>query len=184
MWRDMMMDSFNNWLASYLQQDVSEVAKLTEDQTAMEFLMTWSIFESDCFDGFCKIKDISAFSKKVVATKDNYPSTFPELAEYFHKRYQDKTKYANLVHGRTIPELENILAKELNDLHREDEAYLLSVVVYRYRNNIFHGNKGVSSWLRYNEQIRHCITIMRNLIDISETSRNKRIQETSLAVGS
>ncbi len=175
-----MMDSFNKWLASYLRQDVSEVSKLTKDQTAMEFLITWSIFESDCFDGFCKIEDISAFSKKVAATKDNYPNTFPELAKYFQKRYQDKTKYANLVHGQDIPELKNILEKRLNDVHREDEAYFLSVVVYRYRNNIFHGNKGVSSWLKYKEQIRHCITIMQNLIDISETLHNKRIQRDDL----
>ncbi|MBT3338857.1 MAG: hypothetical protein HN855_15655 [Anaerolineae bacterium] len=172
------MDSFNNWLASYLQQNVSEVSKLTENQFAMEFLMTWSIFESDCFNGFCKMGIIPVFSKKLAATEKNYPTTFPELAKCFHKRYQSKKKYSNLVHGKKIPDLEKILAKEIKDLNREDEVYLLLVVVYRYRNNMFHGNKNVASWLQYEKQIRRCTTIMQNLIDISETSHYKRTQMT------
>ena len=46
--------------------------------------------------------------------------------------------------------------------------YSVVVVVYRFRNNMFHGNKGVASWLRYREQIALCVLAMQEFIAHAE----------------
>lgn len=42
----------------------------------------------------------------------------------------------------------------------EDKLALMFYVVYRYRNNIFHENKGIMSWTQDTEQIEKCISFM------------------------
>jgi len=41
------------------------------------------------------------------------------------------------------------------------------------RNNIFHGNKGVESWLQFAEQIEMCQGVMQKLIDTSTIAKSK-----------
>ncbi len=62
-----------------------------------------------------------------------------------------------------------LLAKSVNRLSDAESVFLLSFVVYRFRNNIFHGNKGVNSWLSYTEQIELCIRSMMAFVNHAES---------------
>ena len=170
-----MTDSFDRWFASYLDQDELQVARLLKDRTATRFLITWSIFESDCFGGFVQFKQINDYSKTIVEKSDFKRERFAEALRYFHNRYQEPQLYKNLMHKQKSPELKQILEKDIGVLTPSEEIFFLVAVVYRYRNNIFHGNKGVSSWLKFREQIDLCRNIMQELIDIAETTHNKAI---------
>ncbi len=42
-----------------------------------------------------------------------------------------------------------LLGQPLDSFTTEDEVFFAAGVAYRFRNNMFHGNKGVHTWLRY-----------------------------------
>lgn len=173
------MNEFNSWLAKYLNSNSKEVAKLLENKSAIEFLITWSIFESSCFDGFLSIDKISEFSKNK-ATHAHAKSNAGELdvqAIFFHERYQNKTFYRNLLHAKLIDtnnftRMNDLLNRNHQLLDASDKIFLLTFVVYRYRNNIFHGNKGVDSWLKFSECIERCTKIMQIFIPAPKNHNN------------
>ena len=168
-----MTDSFEKWFSSYLDQDESQVTMLLNDKTAIRFLITWSIFESDCFDGFVKFQQLNIYSKKIVNDKNFKRDRFIEALKYFHGRYQNLQAYNNLMYKQYSPKMEKIIKKDIGALTSSDEIFFLIAVVYRYRNNIFHGNKGVSSWLKFGVQIDFCRNIMQELISLAETAHIK-----------
>ncbi|MDO8464205.1 MAG: hypothetical protein Q7S46_02990 [Gallionella sp.] len=157
----MPVDDFDQWFANYLAQDASEVACLLNDKTATRFLIVWSIFETSCF---AKYKDIEDVAKYLVGTAGFQPSELMVAANHFHNRYQDKELYGNLMWKQKSPKLEAILSRGFAALSADEIAFLTIFVVYRYRNNIFHGNKGVASWLKFQDQIKLCIKVMQTLI--------------------
>lgn len=61
--------------------------------------------------------------------------------------------------------MEEILSGNLGFANDEQKLKFLLYVVFRYRNNMFHGNKCLSSWLKYKIEINHCIKVMINSID-------------------
>ncbi len=75
------------------------------------------------------------------------------------------------MHNKNNPRLLELLAKPFSDIRNEEIIYLLVFVIYRYRNNIFHGNKGVQSWLNYQEQIKHCTRVMQVMISHAESKK-------------
>jgi hypothetical protein len=162
----LQITNFDKWFASYLHQDESQVELLLRDKTAMRFLIAWSIFESKCFEGFAKINKLSNFAKQLSESRHFDFSALHETVAHFHNRYQDKQRYKNLMHDQRSVELEEILLKKLSDLGTYDITLMLLIVIYRFRNNIFHGNKGVQSWLVYREQINLCINAMQSFIPV------------------
>ena len=68
------------------------------------------------------------------------------------------------MHEQSSPKLAGVLSKAASAATKVERAFLTVFVVYRYRNNIFHGNKGVDSWLGYREQIDLCTEVMQSFI--------------------
>ncbi|MBL0225255.1 MAG: hypothetical protein IPQ16_06665 [Geobacteraceae bacterium] len=158
--------TFQQWFARYLNQDESQVKHLLDDATAINFLIAWSIFESKCFGGFAKIDLFSAFAKRLTENLTFDFDALKQPALHFHNRYQDKQRYCSLMHKQKSDKLTEILGKDFGVLSNYEITLILLIVIYRFRNNIFHGNKGVDSWLFYREQIELCINAMQLLIPI------------------
>lgn len=169
-----MENSFVKWFASYQNQDENAVKKLLEDRSAIYFLMTWSIFETVCFGNFMKYKDVEKLPKKVVERKGFDREVFDASIKHFHCRYQDKELYKNLIFEakNDNEKVKNILQKDLSQVCDHEAILLLTFVIYRYRNNIFHGNKGVSGWLKFTTEINHCSSCMQNFIDLLKSTDN------------
>lgn len=53
----------------------------------------------------------------------------------------------------------------------------MTYIVYRYRNNMFHGNKGLESWLQFEEQIKDCITVMKKLTVLPDKKDGEENEE-------
>lgn len=163
-----MGKSFASWLAAYLESNESDVEKLLRDLTATEFLISWSIFESECFGGFCRTSDLDGFSKRMSALSKENIVEVKEYVDYFHLRYQNIRKCNNLLHNQTADNFKKILAKERNELTNTESTFLILFVIYRFRNNIFHGNKGVPLWLTYKKQIHMCSKIMHYFVNLQK----------------
>lgn len=165
-----MHKEFLKWLSEYLEADEEETNKLLNNELARYFLIIWSIYEAKCFKGFVKVDKFNDFVEGIVGIIDT--SRINDSAKYFHKRYQYNKKYQNLIHKNRCSRFSEILKKEYTDLTVEKKIFLLTFVTYRYRNNIFHGNKGISSWLEYDEQIKKCIYVLQEFINASSTGGN------------
>lgn len=160
-------EPFIAWLAGLLKCELADARQLIEDRLALRFLITWSIFEAKCFSGFMRVENINSFAQKKheVASQN----LIEEAARHFHLRYQNKEKLRNLLY-KSANYIQDELIKSFEELSPEEKIKMVLFVVYRFRNNIFHGNKRVESWLRYREQIEHCISVMQ--VITTHTERN------------
>jgi hypothetical protein len=161
---------FERWLGALLKQSEREVQLLLSDSAALQFLIAWSLFESKCFDGFVKIDRIQKFSERVAAEGCD-PDSLDAALAHLHQRYQDKELYRQLMHGQVSSRMDSLLREPLSSFSGSGKIFFLSIVAYRYRNNMFHGNKGVQSWLAYAEQIRLCTISIGHFVSHAELRR-------------
>lgn len=173
----MPVDPFDQWFANYLGQDALQVERLLRDKTATRFLIAWSLFETSCFGGFAKVEKLEIFAKDLTDAKWFQPSVLTDAANHFHERYQDKKLYRNLMHKQKSPCIDLIRQKDFESLSADEVVFFVIFVVYRYRNNIFHGNKGVQSWLKFKHQIKLCIKIMQTLITFVVEALHKAAEQ-------
>ena len=82
------MCDFERWLGSLFGEDGVKVQELLGNQTALQFLIAWSLFESKCFDGFVKKEQLEKFSKCTAAKSDFPMKRLERAAHHFHERYQ------------------------------------------------------------------------------------------------
>lgn len=171
---------FEQWLGTLLGQHSSEVERVLSDDTALHFLVAWSLFESKCFSGFVKIDQLRAYARRLV--DDGFASpTVNAIARTWHERYQDKSRLGNLMHNQASAHFERLLNAHANALSSEDLWFVALVVVYRYRNNMFHGNKGVASWLVFKPQILQCVSVLQAFVSHEETLRPTMTTEAQVA---
>jgi hypothetical protein len=160
----MSYSGFDTWFADYLGQTPQQVELLLTDKTAVRFLIAWSLMETSCFHGYARGKELEKHCRRIVNCEGFDPSPLTPILEYFHARYQNKKLFANLMHGNTNPDIKPLRSRDIVSLSNIERVFFLVSVVYRYRNNIFHGSKGVQSWLQFTPQIEQCTLVMQALI--------------------
>ena len=156
--------AFVPWFATHLGQHQLEVQRLLNDPTAVHFLIAWSLLETECFNGFATCAKLRDYCMRVVEREFFDAASLASVVAGFHERYQDKKCLARLMQDHTKPDIKPLLEQPVAALSAVDQVYLVISVVYRYRNNIFHGTKGVQSWLKYRPQIEQCVSAMQHLI--------------------
>ena len=91
------MQSFSGWLGQLFNQSELEIQQLLADQTAMQFLLAWSLFESKCFKSDLRSSEISGFASQLVSGNEMILDSLNVPAAHFHIRYQSPHKFANLM---------------------------------------------------------------------------------------
>lgn len=154
------------WLAQVNGTNLKNIQNILKDEKATTYLMVWSVFEQNIFDGYMTKDKISNKAKEY---SDKYELlNVDDIVFHFHGRYQDKENFNHLKHGdNNISKYVEILEKEEENLSSTEKLQLMLYVCFRYRNNIFHGNKGVLSWSKYTPQINNCINFMMALVNNS-----------------
>ena len=143
---------------------------------ALHFLIAWSLFESKCFNGDVKmtktVNDLETFAAGNASEGEDNAGCVRKAAAYFHERYKgkDNTRYRQLMRRTRSERMDELLLKEFISLEPKDVVFLILMTVYRYRNNMFHGNKGVASWLQYKEQIELCTCMMQRFVTRTESN--------------
>jgi len=165
--KNQMTETLIIWLAKHFNVKEEQIKKDINFENVAGFLIIWTIFEQKAFEGYMAYKEIKKFADKNAAAITN---EIRKIAESFHDRYQDSTKYKKLRHGDNHDDVKNILKKQKEELTDNEKMQLALYVLYRYRNNIFHGNKGARSWSEYHDQIDQCVRIMAFVIDNNLTS--------------
>lgn len=167
------MSTFEAWFAELLGQRELEVKRLMKNDMAIRFLIVWSMFEGRCFKESANEQTIRELADRLVTQQEFDPTCLSVALVHFHTRYQDSTILKKLMSGRKSTHFAQFLNQPVNDLSLADRTFLVMFVVFRYRNNIFHGNKGVESWLKYEDQIRLCTEAMQAIISHVEAFKRK-----------
>lgn len=137
-----------------------------KNELATSFLLIWPTFEQICFKGFMRKSDIANFVSQIEGYVDM--ALHEVSVKHFYNRYQDARLFSNLKHKDNHATSEAVLSKSYDTLTKNEKLEFLVYVIYRYRNNIFHGNKGIRSWVSYSTEINICIKTMTQLIDMVE----------------
>lgn len=175
----MSSSDFDAWFADHLEQSQIQVEQLLRDKTAVRFLIAWSLLETGCFHGFAKGKELEKHCRRIADDEGFNFSTLTPILEHFHTRYQDEQNYSNLMHGNNHPDIKPLLCRSSDSFSRFEKVFFLVSVVYRYRNNIFHGSKGVGSWLKFKPQIERCIQVMQVLITHASQIAQQKVQDAA-----
>lgn len=168
-----MREQVYAWLVRYLSSEEEnskdkkmtpkDIQQLLKNENATLFLMIWSIMEQKIFDGFMKKKDIDMAAECFTGYYQELDIN--DIFLHFHRRYQNKETCQHLKHGDKNGKFDEILKMQEDKIADKEKMTFLFYVVYRYRNNIFHGNKGIESWSQFTEQITYCIQFMTKIID-------------------
>ena len=167
--------AFSEWLAKQLKaQSKEDIQKVCDEKYALYFLMTWNIFEKTLFDSDCRMGKALSASDLIGKLAVKFDSQEQAALCRFFERYKNSSEYVrHLFHqGKEGKEIfKSYLEKEnFSDLLAEKEhavKFALCIII-RYRNNMFHGNKGVSNWLDYKQQINDCTCLMQHFISKNE----------------
>jgi hypothetical protein len=112
---------FEQWLAALFGQKQTEIEKVLKDETALHFLMAWSLFEAKCFGGFLKSCCLEGFARRMIAESFDH-AKICEAARHFYDRYQDPQLLKTLLQKDTKalkPRMTVVLATPFDDLQPE-----------------------------------------------------------------
>jgi hypothetical protein len=121
--------------------DLSE----TEQAAIMHFSLLWSFFEAETLNTNASAKSITALVEKWETTGQFEMAQFETCITYFRNRYFEVNNYTSHFHGLNLrtndnPQLVEAMLKGENTNPSDDVAALL-IIVFRLRNNLFHGVK-------------------------------------------
>ena len=167
-----MIETLKTWLSKYLEiEDSSKTESFFRNENVTECLVMWTIFERDVFNGFVKYQNLASFASQAPGI---WNKALNSEFLHFHNRYQNEVLYKDLIHKDDYKEIREIKSKQSSAITNQEKLSFVLYVVYRYRNNIFHGSKGVESWLQFSPQIESCVKVMIEILNskLNEGSRN------------
>jgi hypothetical protein len=114
-----------------------------------DFSLLWNIFENLVCDRNCTINRIEESLNPI----EFQIADFEDHLNYFKERYTaDNNTNERFEYLRIVPNARKEFVKQVllgNDNNTSNKILALAIIVYRYRNNLFHGEK---NFMQLNEQ--------------------------------
>ena len=131
----------------WLNSRVPGFANLSEEEktSIQNFALLWSLFEGKVLDNQASSRRILSVVHDAVADGKMQMDSFQQCLNYFRERYfgpQGFTCHFGQLHLRSndnVPLVEQVLSGNNND--PADCISVILIVIYRFRNNLFHGKK-------------------------------------------
>lgn len=126
-----------DWINNKFGLDLSE----DEISNVRDFSLTWNIYDNlVCQSDFSIARIEQAYSNKVFSENEIRP-----FFEYFKNRYiennntNERFHYLRFRRNDREEFVRNVLLENITDL--KSKVLAISIIVYRFRNNLFHGLK-------------------------------------------
>jgi hypothetical protein len=166
---DIHLDVYN-WLRSRMPGFSS--LRESEIRAISQFSLMWTYFESVVFH--CEAA-ANSFEPVVQSWQANgllTGETFEKSLEYFRHRYASNGKVNvqfSSLHFRPRDRQElvgDVLVERRTS--SSDVAEAMLIIVYRLRNNLFHGKKWESGIANQLENFEHAVRVMKTAIELNE----------------
>jgi hypothetical protein len=164
--------SVTNWL----ERNARGFPERSEEErnAIMQFSLLWSLFEARTLETSGDADSILAVSRRWANKGLLTGETFKHELAYFRKRYRaDKGftyrfNYLNLRRSDKRDLVERVLKGETADLAEVTAALL--IIVYRLRNNFFHGVKWAYEIRDQLENFNHGNSVLMQAIELHESA--------------
>jgi hypothetical protein len=163
----MDVEPFNRWFASYFGQDEKEVDLLLQDRLSTNFLLAWSMLESKCFAGQMTTDKLLPYANSTAALDILKIHGIRNATEFLHTHYRNEANYRDLLRRDKSDAFRKVIDTDYKDLKKPELVFMLLFVVYRFRHNIFDGDKGVRTWLKFHFEIELCTGVMQALLTMA-----------------
>ena len=141
------MSKVIKWINKSIINKGNDKINSEDIEQVRDFTLLWNLFEDIFCDKFCKTdKIISLLSKNriEVLEQNTINSKINSIFDYFMDRYKDNEKLEKLNFNKKNHERDiknKIQNKEVINLDFEEKIQIILFIIYRYRNNLFHGEK-------------------------------------------
>lgn len=169
----MLAESMNydicRWLSGKYHIGVTEATEIVDNKSVYCFLLVWSTMERKVFGRNCGISNIKKALEWLEPHYDELQCE--EIFNHFFARYQSKQMRDDLLASERKNDVKDEIkkiCKRQGNISDGNKLYLMMYVAYRFRNNLFHGNKEFSRWLNNNAEIELCINLMMKVTDLNE----------------
>jgi hypothetical protein len=131
----------------WLSQKVPGFDQLSsEDISAInDFCLLWSFFEKRCLNGNGSTKTIASAANRISKKIEVRAQGFDDALDYFKGRYVldgSMTSKFDSLHFRINDKKSDVEQVLLgNDTAKKSELQAILIIIYRLRNNLFHGMK-------------------------------------------
>lgn len=162
------MSKSKSWLD--IKLDTIESSKHKNEM--FRFTLLWSLFENKLLENEYKRYTSEKIESSIKKLKsDLYIEDFRDSLDYFKDRYKDQEKFNRLAFKKNDKKelVENVLFH--NEQNIEDIVSALLIIVYRIRNNFFHGAKWQYELTgQYDpfENFQICNKILEKILEISK----------------
>ena len=158
----------------WLEQNVSGFSDLSEKerQAILHFSLLWSLFEARAFKNRASSHAILSLSHEWQTQGWIDIADFQDSLEYFRKRYFANGQPTNCFNGLNLrvndnPELVRSVLNRQTDNPADCIAVVL-IVVYRLRNNLFHGMKWAYGISGQFENFTNANSVLLHILPIAE----------------
>lgn len=134
---------------------------------ASDFAILWTYFEAQVCNKDATLPKLKALAQELCNAQVIDPAPIQEAMTYFRRRYiadgQPTYHFENLhfIEKYRRPML-HILSQDVRDMATELEAALF--IIYRYRNNLFHGEKWAYGILDQKENFACAMRLLKRVI--------------------
>lgn len=164
--KDKRMNKNNvvSWLEIYFDKKVLEEKRI---EPIMHFSLLWNLFEHEFSKYPNQITPRSLIELAVKSCRDIPEGILNETYDYFFRRYTNKGEVKSLFNklllGNYSGLCKNILLS--NNPSKKNKAECVLLIMYRFRNNLFHGNKTPSNLNLYENQFKVINKFLMNFIE-------------------
>lgn len=159
-------------VSDWIQKNIRRSAQLESNtlEAVSDFTLMWSIFEaSEAYDENV-VDQIRVLSKRVA--RDMPSDAIDSQLSYWSKRYihenGEPTEHFHYLYFRDASQIEKTLDVLKNKKTSfEDKIEVCLLIVYRYRNNLFHGIKDVTLLNSQVENLRNAIELLQIIMPYS-----------------
>jgi hypothetical protein len=156
----------------WLNREESEFAALSVEEraTIADFALLWTCFESKLLATEGNPKNILALAERVVEAGGIPAERFTPILACFRNRYVNDGSFThhfeNLHFGKS--DYQSVVKKALLGTtdDRNDLLYASLLIVFRYRNNLFHGNKWAQGVRDQQGNFQKAIELMQAVMEV------------------
>lgn len=159
-------------VSDWIQQNIRHSAQLEPKtlETVSDFTLMWSIFEGSEAHNENVVDQIGDLSKRVARIMP--PDAIDAQLAYWSKRYihenGEPTEHFHYLYFRKVSQVEKSLNVLRNrDTSFEDKIEVCLLIVYRYRNNLFHGIKDITLLNAQVENLRSAVELLQIIMPYS-----------------
>lgn len=155
-----------DWLKKYKSYGEFSLAKIS---SILIFSYIWNLFEKDVCNKNAQIRNVSQYIDPLVYI-DKRSEVIDDLWSYFKNRYTDKSNVSDKFESFVFNDdciKEKVKESLLNNCATTTEKMETMLrIVFRLRNNLFHGEKDITKLYEQNElfyKANHLLTIVLDL---------------------